>query len=429
MFPTQETTYADSKYVAGILSSMASGSATTQSHIGGRLSHTRDTLLCTFAGRGHDSVDDSVVSPFYTSCMHRGRWKPGNMMDYTYHHQYNMYPEYYTPQYAQQYPPYPVPNFLTTMTSGTGTTPTLTPTTLANLEQTFIELQSVPVNGSAANGGCDPHTQSGFVPPIVDPSSREQSQDSFEESDPEWEPSYKRARGENGIITNGDHSQSSAPQRKYTRRNRNEKLSPEEEERRRVRRERNKLAAAKCRQRRVDHTNTLVEETEKLEAEKSDLENEIHTLQQQKDQLEFILQAHVPICKVDPSGSAFKVKSEPVESAVPLTSSSLRTACSSSVSSSASSSNSSSRPNSLPLDRQRNGELPVVVSCATGVPISTPSSGLFTYTSLDSLVEGSTGLTPLTAGPGIGVSCASQVHRSESESGSEAVGSPTLISL
>nr|KAG5710740.1 hypothetical protein BaRGS_035142 [Batillaria attramentaria] len=279
------------------------------------------------------------------------------------------------------------------MTSGTGTTPTLTPTTLANLEQTFIELQSVPVNGSAANGGCDPHTQSGFVPPIVDPSSREQSQDSFEESDPEWEPSYKRARGENGIITNGDHSQSSAPQRKYTRRNRNEKLSPEEEERRRVRRERNKLAAAKCRQRRVDHTNTLVEETEKLEAEKSDLENEIHTLQQQKDQLEFILQAHVPICKVDPS---------------------------------ASSSNSSSRPNSLPLDRQRNGELPVVVSCATGVPISTPSSGLFTYTSLDSLVEGSTGLTPLTAGPGIGVSCASQVHRSESESGSEAVGSPTL---
>lgn len=29
----------------------------------------------------------------------------GNMMDYTYHHQYNMYPEYYTPQYAQQYPP------------------------------------------------------------------------------------------------------------------------------------------------------------------------------------------------------------------------------------------------------------------------------------------------------------------------------------
>ena len=36
-------------------------------------------------------------------------------------------------------------------------------------------------------------------------------------------------------------------------------LTPEEEQKRRVRRERNKLAAAKCRQRRVDHTNALVE--------------------------------------------------------------------------------------------------------------------------------------------------------------------------
>lgn len=36
-------------------------------------------------------------------------------------------------------------------------------------------------------------------------------------------------------------------------------MSPEEEERRRVRRERNKQAAARCRKRRVDHTNSLVE--------------------------------------------------------------------------------------------------------------------------------------------------------------------------
>ena len=36
-------------------------------------------------------------------------------------------------------------------------------------------------------------------------------------------------------------------------------LSPEEEERRKVRRERNKQAAAKCRQRRVDHTNELIQ--------------------------------------------------------------------------------------------------------------------------------------------------------------------------
>mgnify|MGYP001613232853 CR=1 FL=1 len=35
-------------------------------------------------------------------------------------------------------------------------------------------------------------------------------------------------------------------------------LTPEEAERRKVRRERNKLAAAKCRQRRVDLTNRLI---------------------------------------------------------------------------------------------------------------------------------------------------------------------------
>lgn len=36
-------------------------------------------------------------------------------------------------------------------------------------------------------------------------------------------------------------------------------ISPEEEERRILRRERNKMAAARCRKRRVDHTNQLLE--------------------------------------------------------------------------------------------------------------------------------------------------------------------------
>lgn len=35
-------------------------------------------------------------------------------------------------------------------------------------------------------------------------------------------------------------------------------MSPEEEQRRQIRRERNKLAAARCRKRRMDHTNELV---------------------------------------------------------------------------------------------------------------------------------------------------------------------------
>lgn len=73
---------------------------------------------------------------------------------------------------------------------------------------------------------------------------------------------------------------------------------PEEDERRRVRRERNKLAAARCRKRRVDHTNKLVEETEGLEAKKRALQDQITELQAQREELEFILDAHNCVKKV-----------------------------------------------------------------------------------------------------------------------------------
>ncbi|XP_067311048.1 fos-related antigen 2 isoform X3 [Pseudorasbora parva] len=75
-------------------------------------------------------------------------------------------------------------------------------------------------------------------------------------------------------------------------------LTPEEEEKRRVRRERNKLAAAKCRNRRRELTEMLQGETEKLEEEKADLQKEIETLQKEKDKLEFMLVAHNPVCKL-----------------------------------------------------------------------------------------------------------------------------------
>ncbi|XDV43679.1 hypothetical protein PO909_012118 [Leuciscus waleckii] len=68
----------------------------------------------------------------------------------------------------------------------------------------------------------------------------------------------------------------------------------QEEEKRRVRRERNKLAAAKCRNRRRELTDMLQGETEKLEEEKADLQKEIETLQKEKDKLEFMLVAHNP---------------------------------------------------------------------------------------------------------------------------------------
>uniref|UniRef100_A0A1A8PQQ3 Protein c-Fos n=1 Tax=Nothobranchius rachovii TaxID=451742 RepID=A0A1A8PQQ3_9TELE len=85
---------------------------------------------------------------------------------------------------------------------------------------------------------------------------------------------------------------------KVSKRGRVEQLSIEEEEKRRIRRERNKQAAAKCRNRRRELTDTLQAETDQLEDEKSVLQNDIANLLKEKERLEFILAAHQPICKI-----------------------------------------------------------------------------------------------------------------------------------
>lgn len=305
----------------------------------------------------------------------------------------------------------------------TGTTPILTPTTLANLEQSFIELQSVPVTTAAQ----DLSRQSGFVPPVINPigslsAAPEMVQDfgadSYSDSDDDYEPpSSKRAKGNQGSYSNSRRP--TGP-----RRSRNEKLTPEEEDRRKIRRERNKVAAAKCRQRRVDLTNKLINESENLEEEKATLENEIQTLQQQKEQLEFLLQAHKPMCsakhkirdldvvvKTEPglSVSAIVVKPDP-DRIVDI-----------------SNAMSYSRPNTLPIASNMVNTT-TNVTMATGVPITTPSSGVgFSFVGLESMVDGHTGLTPIT-----GPSCASQVQRNSSDSSptSDALASPsTLMAL
>ncbi|XP_075042265.1 protein FosB isoform X1 [Mixophyes fleayi] len=88
------------------------------------------------------------------------------------------------------------------------------------------------------------------------------------------------------------------PTRARGKRTREETLTPEEEEKRRVRRERNKLAAAKCRNRRRELTDRLQGETDLLEEEKSSLEAEIDELRRQKEQLEFALLSHQSACKL-----------------------------------------------------------------------------------------------------------------------------------
>merc|ERR1712004_432446 len=98
-------------------------------------------------------------------------------------------------------------------------------------------------------------------------------------------------------------------------------LSPQEVERLRVRRERNKAAAARCRKRRMDQISTLSEEVGRHEKKKRGLEEEIAQLKAAKEHLEYILAQHKAECKFAPtldnpemtlSDGSFGIKSEPV---------------------------------------------------------------------------------------------------------------------
>lgn len=220
----------------------------------------------------------------------------------------------------------------------TKTTATLTPTTLKNIEQTFMEL----TNDNSSNIPC----QAGFVPPpfhFEDQSQdRENSRESMDSgSHSSWQvtpppmmpedmdsksssTSFEQEaiqlvtnRTGSGLAMNPTSATNTingtpgskavavvAPTPATTRRNmggrrptKPSNLTPEEEEKRRVRRERNKQAAARCRRRREDHTNELVDETDQLEKKKQALQDEIKQLQQEKEDLEFLLESHREHCR------------------------------------------------------------------------------------------------------------------------------------
>merc|ERR1712038_2031334 len=96
-------------------------------------------------------------------------------------------------------------------------------------------------------------------------------------------------------------------------------LSPEESDRLRVRRERNKAAAARCRKRRLDQISTLSDEVADHEDKKRMLEHTIAQLKAQKEELEYILSQHQAQCHFNPNTISclpdqlpIAVKSEPV---------------------------------------------------------------------------------------------------------------------
>jgi hypothetical protein len=97
-------------------------------------------------------------------------------------------------------------------------------------------------------------------------------------------------------------------------------LSPKELSRLRMRRQRNKEAAARCRQRRVDLTNDLQGEVEQCETERKALEDEIRELVCQKEELEMLLHSHAAAaCRMRPSLAPVAVVPEAVKPRRPVT--------------------------------------------------------------------------------------------------------------
>ncbi|XP_016151538.1 proto-oncogene c-Fos-like [Sinocyclocheilus grahami] len=79
----------------------------------------------------------------------------------------------------------------------------------------------------------------------------------------------------------------------------NKHMSSEELDRIRIRRQRNRIAAARCRDRRRMLIDTLQNETDHLEHVKTQLEEEITALERERERLELIFEAHMPICKLN----------------------------------------------------------------------------------------------------------------------------------
>ncbi|XP_013782140.1 transcription factor kayak-like isoform X2 [Limulus polyphemus] len=190
----------------------------------------------------------------------------------------------------------------------------------------------------------------------------------------------------------------------------NEEVSPEEEERRKIRRERNKLAAARCRKRRLDHTNNLMKETEFLETKRLALQNELQILKSQKEELDFLLTAHKATCKLVTTHRAIENGKGSSDSLV------LRNGPNHSYCDGISiRSKPVSRPTSLPISS--------TYLCSSDLS----TMGMF---NMDSLMEGGTGLTPVSSGATAVISCSGQQRNSGSElSSPDSKNPPKLVSL
>merc|ERR1719153_2161009 len=224
--------------------------------------------------------------------------------------------------------------------------------------------------------------------------------------------------------------------------------------------ERNKLAAARCRKRRVDQTETLQIEVNNWEEKKRMLQDEIHSLQAQKEELQFILEAHKSVCKQSQARSMVSkselseprvvVKAEPpteMETVRHLTHAEAmdQVQVHSTTAATTSVLGKPQRPASLSLTNLKSNSMRSI----EGIPIDTPTNTISSL-NFDALMDGRTGLTPTNVLTPINInlstsvslntpsvstpSCGSQQRSSGSmyvmqELGSPSTGAPNLVSL
>ena len=156
---------------------------------------------------------------------------------------------------------------------------------------------------------------------------------------------------------------------------------PEEAEKRALRRDRNRLAAAKCRKRRLDQIESLQIEVDAWEQRNKRLEEEMAALRAEKEEMAFILAAHRTSCRLQTDSEvSVEVKMEPQPSQEPQPQYIVTV------------------PQPQPLVTLSKPARPVSLALAPrnieGVTIETPSRQILSF---DTLMEGTrTGLTPTT---------------------------------
>ncbi|XP_039282962.1 transcription factor kayak [Nilaparvata lugens] len=315
----------------------------------------------------------------------------------------------------------------------TRTTPTITPTTLRNIEQTFLELQGGALLQGVGEG--DPH-QAGFMPPVIQPPLSTQGSSVFMNlvDTKSWQG------GTTTLVTDAPAPANTQMLRNITSSSVNTPTTtPPPSTRKNVG------------GRRPNRDNS---ETEDLESKKMNLQSEIHQLQQEKEELELLLKTHEPVCRLLNAGSPVDVKPKldmvaatavrhemSAAAAIRHEMSAAVTAARQSMPAGRHELPAVLRQQEMPAGRHqmpapqqpgpprpRPTSLPVVPNFGRpkeAVPISTPTSGVnFNF---DSLMEGGTGLTPVSAP--LAPSCSSQQRSQAADLQSPVSVSAELVSL